>query len=114
MATDTKQTADQIQSQTLDYVRQGQDVIVKAVQTWSDTWADTLRQWVPSDFADNRYVSPVELVDQWFDFGRQVLAAQHEFAHSVINAVAPALEATEQAAERTVGTTKPAAGKPAK
>ncbi len=117
MTTDTKQATAQIQSQTLDYVRQGQDVVVKAVQTWSETWADTLRQWVPSDFGAHHSFNPVELVDQWFDFGRQVLAAQHEFAHSVINAAAPALQATEEAAERTaqtVGTAKPAASKTAK
>ena len=104
MATDIKQTTDQIQNQTIDYVRQSQDVLVKAVQTWSETWADTLRQFVPSEFGDNRFYNPVELLDQWFDFGEQVLAVQREFAHSVINAAAPAWQAAEEATERTAKT----------
>jgi hypothetical protein len=117
MTTDVKQTTEQLQHQTLDYVRQGQDAFVKTVQTLSETWADTVRQWVPADFGDTRSFNPAELVDQWFDYSEQFLAVQREFAHSVINAIAPALQAGEdagQAGEDAVQQTAPAAKKATK
>jgi hypothetical protein len=117
MTTDVKQTTEQLQHQTLDYVRQGQDAFVKTVQTLSETWADTVRQWAPADLGDTRYFNPAELVDQWFDYSEQFLAVQREFAHSVINAIAPALQAGEdagQAGEDAVQQTAPAAKKATK
>ena len=40
-----------------------------------------------------------DLVNQTFDFGEQLLSAQREFAHRLMQAAAPAMRATEEAAE---------------
>jgi hypothetical protein len=108
MATDVKQTTEQLQNQTLDYVRQGQEAVVNATRIFSETFADAIRPWVPSDLNDPRYFNPAEWVDQWFDYSEQLLAVQRELAHSVVNALTPALQATEDAVQQTAQNAKKA------
>ncbi|MGI8574887.1 MAG: hypothetical protein ACR2MA_05995 [Egibacteraceae bacterium] len=108
--TDTKQFAETTQDQTLSIVRQGQDTVVKAVEAWSET----VRQMVPASgkFYDESVLpEPRELVDEYFNFVEQWLSVQREFAHSVLNASAPALQAAAHAAQSTATTARKGAAK---
>ena len=107
---DIRQTSDQIQGQTLDFMRQGQDVFVKAFQAWTEGWAQAVSQFAPQGEggpADQPIPNPQELVDQVFDFGEQLLALQREFAHRMLQAAASTWQTAEDTAESTWQQTPP-------
>lgn len=89
---------DQIQNQTIDYVKQSQDVALKVVTSISEIWAHALRAVVPG--TSDVLPAPDEFIDKSFDFGIQVLDMQRAFAHNLVRAAVPAVRAAEQVAER--------------
>ncbi len=90
-----------IRAQSLEALRQGQDTFVKAVQAWSES----VQQFVPvtpmSGLFD-QLPQPHEVIDSVFDFSEGVLAAQREFAYKLLDATAPAVNATREAAAPNV------------
>jgi hypothetical protein len=95
MVTDMQHTTDHLHDQALDYLREGQEVIVKAVQMWAETWADIVHQFTSGDSSEHWHLNPSTMVDQMFDFSDRLLATQRRFAHNVIKAASPAWRAVE-------------------
>lgn len=101
---DVRQTSDQIQDQTLDFMRHGQDTVLKAFQAWTEGWAQAVSQFAPpveTGLAAQPLLNPQELVDQIFDFGEQLLAVQREFAHRMLQAAASAWQTAEDTTQST-------------
>ena len=102
--TDARTATQELQAQTLDWVRKSQDVALEALRTW----AEAVNSVTPSlpvyavPFAD-KLPKPSELVADAYDFAGQLLAAQRKFAEDVIEITAPVVggEAPESAAKKT-------------
>src|SRR6516225_5405560 len=103
--TDPRTATQELQAQTLDWVRKSQDAVVDVLRTW----AEAVQSVTPSlpvyavPFAD-QLPKPSELVADAYDFAGQLLAAQRKFAEDVIQITAPVVDSEAQA---------PAAKKPA-
>jgi hypothetical protein len=114
MSTDMRQTGEQIQGQSLDMMRQGQEAVVRAIQTWADGWAQAVQQFTPRQdggaSTQQGWMQPQDLIDQVFDFGEQLLSVQREFAHRMMQAAAPMLQGAEEATEQTTQAAKPKGG----
>ena len=88
--TDARTATQELQAQTLDWVRKSQDVVVEALRTW----ADAVQSVTPSlpvpavPFAD-KLPKPSELVADAYDFAGQLLAAQRKFTEDVLQVTAP-------------------------
>jgi hypothetical protein len=88
--TDARTATQELQAQTLDWVRKSQDVVVEALKSW----ADAVQSVTPSlpvpavPFAD-QLPKPQDLVADAFDFAGQLLAAQRKFTEDVIAVTAP-------------------------
>ena len=106
--TDARTATLELQTQTIDWVRKSQEVVIDVLRTW----AGAVQSVTPSlpvpavPFAD-QLPKPGEVVADAFDFAAQLLAAQRKFAEDVIEITAPVVggEAPESAAK------KPAAAK---
>ena len=106
--TDARTATLELQTQTIDWIRKSQEVVIDALRTW----AGAVQSVTPSlpvpavPFAD-QLPKPGEVVADAFDFAAQLLAAQRKFAEDVIEITAPVVggEAPESAAK------KPAAAK---
>ena len=106
--TDARTATLELQTQTIDWIRKSQEVVIDALRTW----AGAVQSVTPSlpvpavPFAD-QLPKPRDLVEDAFDFAAQLLAAQRKFAEDVIEITAPVVggEAPESAAK------KPAAAK---
>ena len=105
--TDPRTATQELQAQTLDWVRKSQDVVVEALRTWADAVSSVTPSLpVPAvPFAD-QLPKPQDLVADAFDFAGQLLAAQRKFAEDVLQVTAPV---TEQAPAEPAK--KPAAAK---
>jgi hypothetical protein len=116
MSSDVRQTGDQIQGQTFEMMRQGQEAVVRAIQTWSDGWAQAVQQFTPrSDGGaapQQGWLQPQELVNQVFDFGQQLLNIQREFAQRMMEAAAPMWQAAEEQTQQAAQTAKQQTPKP--
>ena len=91
--TDARAATQELQAQTLDWVRKSQDVVVEALRTWADAvQSATPALPVPAvPFAD-QLPKPGDLVADAFDFAGQLLAAQRKFTEDVIKVTAPVLD----------------------
>jgi hypothetical protein len=89
-ATDLTHTA---QEQLLAGVKQSQDVIVKAVETWANAVGQLPTPPVELPFSDE-LPKPQEVVDTTFDFVQKLLDAQREFARNVVKAASPVQSAS--------------------
>jgi hypothetical protein len=83
--TDARTATQELQAQTLDWVRKSQDVALEALRTWADA-VNSLTPSLPVPavpFAD-KLPKPQDLVADAFDFAGQLLAAQRKFAEDVL------------------------------
>jgi hypothetical protein len=89
--TDTRTVGQEIQGQILDTVRKGQDAVVEAIKTWTET-VQSITPSIPTPslpFTD-KLPKPDELVASAYDFAEQLLASQRKFAESVLEVTSPA------------------------
>jgi hypothetical protein len=89
MSSTTEYTA-QAQDQVFSAIRQGQDVVVKAVESWANAVGKLPAPPVTVPFAEE-IPSADEIVDTTFGFAQKLLDAQQEFARNLIKAAAPAI-----------------------
>ena len=83
--TDARTATLELQTQTIDWIRKSQEVVIDALRTW----AGAVQSVTPSlpvpavPFAD-QLPKPSEVVADTFDFAAQLLAAQRKFAKDVL------------------------------
>jgi hypothetical protein len=75
------------QEQVLSALKQSQDAIVKAVETWSGAVGQLPTPPLEVPFADD-LPKPEEILETTFDFAQKLLDAQREFAKNVLAAAA--------------------------
>src|SRR6516164_9914868 len=87
--TDARTATQELQAQTLDWVRKSQDVAVEALKTWADAVQSVTPSLpVPAVPFSDKLPKPGEVVADAFDFAAQLLAAQRKFAEDVIQVTA--------------------------
>ena len=86
-----------LEDQVLETVRQSQEAVVKAVQTWAEAGKNILPDLPSLPFAD-QLPATADLVENAFAFADRLLAAQRDFAAAVLDAARPVL-AKEPAAK---------------
>ena len=84
-----------LEDQVLETVRQGQEAVVKAVQTWAEAGKNLMPELPPLPFAD-QIPATSELVENAFAFADKLIASQREFATAVLEAAKPALGAAAE------------------
>ena len=83
--TDARTATLELQTQTIDWIRKSQEVVIDALRTW----AGAVQSVTPSlpvpavPFAD-QLPKPGEVVADAFDFAAQLLAVQRKFAEDVL------------------------------
>jgi hypothetical protein len=95
MPSATKTANDEVQDQVLDTVRKGQEAVVDALRGWTEAAGQLVpgtAYWPGAD----RFPTPTELVDRYFDFTGELLQAQREFAHKALQVTAPLRERIEE------------------
>jgi hypothetical protein len=87
-------TPEAAQAQLLEGIRQSQQLVIEAVQAWTDAAARvTPAAPLPERPAD--LPEPAQVVASSFDFAERLLATQREFAEKLV-AIAPQPAAPEQ------------------
>jgi hypothetical protein len=105
---DIRNLGQEVQAEILKTARKGQDVVVGAIRTWTDT----VRSITPPlkdlnlPFADrlpfaNRLPKPEELAANAYEFAQKLLASQRKFAEDVLRAAAPLLPGTGDADKKS-------------
>ena len=105
MPSNTKNSTDELQGQVLDSIRKGQEAAVDGLRTWTEA-AEQFIPKTPVWPGADRYPSPAELVDSYFDFATELLKAQREFFHKAIQATAPIYERIEEETSKTASRAK--------
>lgn len=85
-----------LEDQVLETVRQGQEAILKAVQTWAEAGKNLVPDLPALPFAD-QLPGTVDLVENAFAFADRMLATQREFAAAILDAARPMLVKEQQA-----------------
>jgi hypothetical protein len=83
------------QEQYTEIVKQGQDAVRTAVDTWTRTVQDTFGKLPATPPVDADQV-----IDQVFDFADKMLSAQRDFAKHLVKAGNGALDTARQGAEQ--------------
>jgi len=102
--TDARTATLELQTQTIDWIRKSQEVVIDALRTWAGAvHSVTPSLPVPAGPFTDKLPKPKDLVEDAFDFAAQLLAAQRKFAEDVIEITAPVVggEAPESAAKKT-------------
>jgi hypothetical protein len=99
----------QAEKQFLDAVRQGQQVIVDGVGAWAKSVERLSVAYPPVPELPER-PTPQQVVDNAFDFAERLLAAQREFARSLLEAAAPAFQGPATPARDDPATPSPTDG----
>jgi len=89
----TTESTHKTQDQVLNALKQSQDAVVKAVETWSETVGKLPRPSVDVPFAKD-LPKPDEIIETTFDFAQKLLGAQRDFARNVLKAATPAPDET--------------------
>lgn len=97
-----------VEEQIFEAVRQGQDAIVKAVQTWADAGKNLIPDLPALPFAD-QLPNTVDLVESAFGFADRLLESQRSFATAVLAAAKPVL--AKEGAATNGAATKPTPAK---
>lgn len=84
-----------LEDQVLETVRQSQEAMVKAVQTWADAGKNLVPDLPAMPFAD-QLPGTVDLVENAFAFADRMLATQREFAAAILDAARPMLVKEQQ------------------
>ena len=96
----TSPTPEKMQAQALEYVKQGQEALATMTTTISETLSSMVRSvGGQTPGAAGAMPRPADAIDQAFDFSIQVLEMQRAFAHSLLDAAAPAVRAAESAVD---------------
>jgi len=74
------------QEQVLAALKQSQDAVIRAVETWSDAVAKLPHPNVEVPAFAKDLPKPEEVLESTFDFAQKVLDAQREFARNVLKA----------------------------
>ena len=115
---DIRKLGQEVQAEILKTARKGQDAVVGAVKTWTDT----VRSITPPvkdlslPFADrlpfaNRLPKPEELAGNAYEFAQKLLASQRKFAEDVLRAAAPMLPGSGEASKKSEAGKKSEPGK---
>ncbi len=107
--TETRNVGQEFQAEILKTVRRGQDAVIEAIKTWTDT-VRAITPPMPEmslPFA-TRLPKPEELVGSAYDFAGKLLADQRKFAEEMLHATASLLPGCGDTAAAKDG---PAAGK---
>jgi hypothetical protein len=105
---DIRNLGQEVQAEILKTARKGQDAVVSAIRTWTDT----VRSITPPlkdlnlPFADrlpfaSRLPKPEELAGNAYEFAQKLLASQRKFAEDVLRAAAPLLPGTGDADKKS-------------
>ena len=97
--TENRNIGQDVQAEILKTVRRGQEAVVEAIKTWTDT----VRTMTPplSDVSlpfASRLPKPEELVGNAYDLAEKLLAGQRKFAEDVLHATASLLPGSDNAA----------------
>jgi hypothetical protein len=84
-------------------LRSGQDAVVQAFETWTDTAKNA---WTNTSGAASPEVDPQQVIDQVFDFAEKMLAVQREFAKSLAASAASATDVVRKQSESLVDAAK--------
>ena len=96
----TTPSPDQVQTQALEYMKQGQETLTTMVAAVAENLTTMMRGVAGGSVPGTANLpTPADAIDQAFDLTIAMLEAQRSFAHSVLDAGAPVLRATEQAAD---------------
>ena len=97
--TDARTATLELQTQTIDWIRKSQEVVIDALRTW----AGAVQSVTPSlpvpavPFAD-QLPKPEDIVSGTYDFAEQVLANQRKFAEEILEATSPLLPHEDKSA----------------
>ncbi len=91
-----------LEDQVLETVRQTQEAVVKAVQTWAEAGKSVVPEMPPLPFAD-QLPNAVDMVENAFNFADRLLATQRQFAAAVLDAARPVLGAADKAVKSNGG-----------
>jgi hypothetical protein len=91
-----------LEEQVLETVRQTQDAVVKAVQTWADASKSLIPDLPPVPFAD-QLPNTADMVESAFNFADRLLTSQRQFAAAILDAAKPVLGATDKAVKSNGG-----------
>lgn len=105
---DIRNLGQEVQAEILKTARKGQDAVVGAIRSWTDT----VRSITPPlkdlnlPFADrlpfaNRLPKPEELAGNAYEFAQKLLASQRKFAEDVLRAAAPMLPGSGEASKKS-------------
>ena len=83
------------QDQVLNALKQSQDAVVKAVETWSGAVAKLPVPPVDVPYSDE-LPKPEEILETTFEFAQRLLDAQRDFARNVLRAAAPQTDAPSE------------------
>jgi hypothetical protein len=92
----TTEYATAAQDQVLGALKQSQDAVIKAVETWTGAIGQLPAPAIEIPFADE-LPKPEEIVETTFDFAQKLLDAQRDFSRNVLRAAASALPAPSSA-----------------
>jgi hypothetical protein len=79
-----------LEDQVLESVKQTQDAVVKAVQTWAEAGKSLVPELPPLPFSD-QLPAASEIVENAFAFADRLLKVQREFTNAVLEAAKPVL-----------------------
>ncbi len=96
MPTTTKDVFDTVGGQVLQAVRETQDAVAEGVRAWAELAGTVIPKWPTSALTDE-LPKPAELIDNYFDFAGELLAAQREFAHKLVGVTESVTEQPKQA-----------------
>jgi hypothetical protein len=91
-----------LEDQVLETVRQSQEAVVKAVQTWADAGKSLIPELPPLPFAD-QLPNTADMVENAFNFADRLLATQRQFAAAILDAAKPVLGAADKAVKSNGG-----------
>jgi hypothetical protein len=94
MPSTTRTASDDVQDQILDTIRKGQEAVVDALRGWTEAAGQLVPKTAPWPGAD-RFPTPAELVDSYYDFTGELLQAQRDFFHKALEVTAPLREQVE-------------------
>ena len=96
----------EVQAEIMKTARKGQDAVVGAIKTWTDTVRSMTPKQLSLPFADrlpfaSRLPKPEELAGNAYEFAQKVLASQRKFAEGVLHAAGPMLPRGGDAGKKT-------------
>jgi hypothetical protein len=108
VATTTSDFVTNLQGQFLENVRRSQQAVVDAIGLWAES-VEKIAPDASRRTAVGRLPSAEELIDNTFDFADDLIAAQRQFAKTVLSATASGVEAAKDKTDSERAGRKPTA-----